>query len=87
MNQPNKEGNLRRRLGIRDDAGHQIATDTLNLAANGQLAFTWGVDQYPVAANQRGTIEFVTSSGGRIGALGIRIPTTLTFTTLPALVK
>ncbi len=75
---------------VRDDAGTQIATDTVNVAANGHLAFTLGVDKYPAAANIRGTIEFDTPAGGRIGALGIRIPITTiahTFTTLPALAK
>ena len=72
---------------VRDDAGTQIATDTLSLAANGHLAFTLGVDKYPATVNIRGTIEFDTPAGGKIGALGIRIPAAHTFTTLPALVK
>ena len=72
---------------VRDDAGNQIATDTLTLAANGHTSFTLGVDKFPVAAGKRGTIEFVTPSEGQIGALGIRIPPALTFTTLPALAK
>jgi hypothetical protein len=72
---------------IRDDAGNQLATDTLNLAANGHLAFTLGTDKYPATANIRGTIEFDTPPGAQIGALGIRIPVAHTFTTLPALVK
>ena len=72
---------------VRDDAGNQIATDTLSFAANGHLAFVLGVDKYPVTANKRGTIEFVTPANGQIGALGIRTPPTLTFTTLPALAK
>jgi hypothetical protein len=72
---------------IRDDTGAQIATDVLNLAANGHLAFTLAVDKYPLTANIRGTIEFDTPPGGRLATLGIRIPASLTFTTLPALVK
>jgi photosystem II stability/assembly factor-like uncharacterized protein len=72
---------------IRDDTGAQIATDTLNLAANAHLAFTLVTDKYPATANIRGTIEFDTPPGGQIGALGIRVPITQTFTTLPALVK
>ncbi len=72
---------------VRDDAGNQIATDTLNLAANGHLAFTLATDKYPMTANIRGTIEFDTPAGGQIGALGIRIPVGHTFTTLPALAK
>jgi formylglycine-generating enzyme required for sulfatase activity len=72
---------------VRDDTGAQIATDTIPLAANGHLAFTLAVDKYPAAANIRGTIEFDTPAGARIGVLGIRIPVAHTFTTLPALVK
>lgn len=72
---------------IRDDTGAQIGTHTLNLAANGHLAFTLVTDQYPGTANIRGTIEFDTPSGAQIGVLGIRIPAAHTFTTLPALVK
>ena len=72
---------------IRDDTGAQIATDTLNLADNGHLAFTLGTDKYPVTANIRGTIEFDTPADAQIGALGIRIPVAHTFTTLPALAK
>ena len=72
---------------VRDDTGAQIASDTLNLAANGHLAFTLATDKYPATANNRGTIEFDMPPGGQIGALGIRIPVAHTFTTLPALAK
>jgi hypothetical protein len=72
---------------VRDDTGAQIANDTLNLAANGHLAFTLVSDKYAATANIRGTIEFDTPPGGQIGALGIRIPVAHTFTTLPALVR
>ncbi len=70
---------------VRDDTGAQIATDTLNLAPNGHLAFTLGTQKYPATANIRGTIEFDKPANGQIGALGIRIPRTQTYTTLPAL--
>jgi hypothetical protein len=72
---------------VRNDAGVQIASDTLNLAANGHLAFTLVSDKYAATANIRGTIEFDTPAGAQIGALGIRIPVAHTFTTLPALGK
>jgi hypothetical protein len=74
---------------VRDDTGAQIATDTLNLAANGHLQFTLVTDKYPMTSNIRGTIEFDTPAGAQIGALGIRIPTGAahTYTTLPALAK
>jgi hypothetical protein len=72
---------------VRNDAGAQIATDTISLAANGHLAFTLAVDKYPAAAGIRGTIEFDAPAGTHIGVLGIRIPLAHTFTTLPALAK
>lgn len=72
---------------VRNDAGVPIATDTLNLAANGHLSFTLVSDKYLVTQNIRGTIEFDTPAGAQIGALGIRIPLAHTFTTLPALGK
>lgn len=71
---------------IRDDTGVQIGTGSLSLDANGHTAFGLAT-QFPVTANIRGTIEFDTPAGGNIGALGIRTPPALTFTTLPALVK
>lgn len=69
---------------VRDDAGNQIATETLTLPANAHISFTLGGDKFLDTAGKRGTIEFVS---GQIGALGIRIPPALTFTTLPALAK
>ena len=72
---------------IRDEAGAQIGTGSISLAANGHSAFTLVVDKFPVTAGIRGTIEFDAPTGGQIGALGIRIPPSHTFTTLPALVK
>ena len=74
---------------VRDDTGAQIASDTINLAANGHYAFTLGTDKYAGTLNKRGTIEFDTPTGAQIGALGIRIPAVAahTYTTLPALAK
>jgi hypothetical protein len=71
---------------IRDDAGTQIGTGSIALAANGHKAFGLAT-QFPVTANIRGTLEFGTPAGGKISALGVRTPPTLTFTTLPALTK
>jgi hypothetical protein len=74
---------------VRDDTGNTLATDTLNLAPNGHLAFTLGTQKYSAAANIRGTIEFDAPAGVQIGALGIRMPTGAAhaYTTLPALAK
>ena len=74
---------------VRDDAGTQIATDTITLNANGHYAFTLVTDLYPATANVRGTIEFDAPAGAQIGALGIRIPAGAahTYTSLPVLTK
>ena len=72
---------------VRDDTGAQIATDTLQLAPNGHLAFTLAVDKYLNAAGIRGTIEFATPKGAQIGVYGLRISSAHTFTTLPVLAK
>ncbi len=74
---------------VRDDTGATIATDTLNLSANGHVAFTLGTQKYPATANSRGTIEFDAPTGVQIGALGIRMPagSAHAYTTLPALAK
>ena len=72
---------------VRDDTGAQIATDTLSLAPNGHTQFTLVSDKYAATANVRGTIEFDTPANAKIGVLGIRIPPTQTYTTLPALAK
>jgi hypothetical protein len=74
---------------VRDDAGTQMATDTISLAANGHTQFTLVTDKYPATLNKRGTIEFDAPVGVPIGAVGIRIPAGAahTYTTLPALAK
>jgi hypothetical protein len=72
---------------VRNDAGVQIDSDILHLAANGHMSFTLAADKYPGTADIRGTIEFDTPAGAQIGALGIRIPLAHTFTTLPPLGK
>jgi hypothetical protein len=72
---------------VRDDGGNQLAADTLNTPANGDLAFTLVRDKYPQTANLRGTIEFDAPVGVQIGVIGIRTPAALTYTSLPALAK
>jgi len=71
---------------IRNDTGAQIGTGTISLAANGHSAFVLST-QFPSTTGIRGTIEFDTPAGAKIGALGIRTPIAHTFTTLPALAK
>ena len=71
---------------LRDDTGAQVGTGSLALPANGHSSFVLST-QFPATANIRGTVEFDTPSGATIGALGIRTPPALTFTTLPSLAK
>ncbi len=49
---------------VRDDAGNQIATDTLTLAANGHTAFTLGVDKFCSAPGSLDTTLFTLLSPG-----------------------
>ena len=70
---------------VRDDTGATIATDVLNLAPNGHIQFTLVSQRYPGTANIRGTIEFDKPANGQIGVLGLRVPPTQTYTSLPAL--
>ena len=69
---------------LRDDKGAQIGSDTIALTGLGHTSFVLSA-QYPVAANSRGTIEFDTPPGGRIGALGMRFSPTGTLTAVPVL--
>ena len=71
---------------FRDDAGALIGNGSIELAANGHISFGLAT-QFPVTADIRGTMELGTPPGGKIAALGVRTPPTLTFTTLPALAK
>jgi len=68
---------------IRDDTGAQIATATINLAAQGHVSFMLN-QQYPTTAGKRGTIEFDTPAGGQISVLGLRANGPA-LTTLPVL--
>jgi hypothetical protein len=73
-------------LVIRDDAGAQIGTGAIPLAANGHDAFVLG-SQFPMPVGKRGTLEFAAPASGQISVLGIRTPPTGTFTTLPTITR
>ena len=73
---------------LRDDTGAVIGNATLPIASNGDYSADLGTPAlFPQAANIRGTIEFDAPAGVQIGALGVRTPQALTYTTLPSLVK
>ena len=71
---------------VRDDTGAQIATGAVPLNANGHKAFLI-TDMFPATAGIRGTIELDTPAGSQIAALALRAPSTLTFTSMPAMAK
>jgi hypothetical protein len=71
---------------IRDDAGVQIGSDTINLAAHGHTSFMLP-DKYQAAANKRGMVEFVAPQGGQISVVGLRAKSDGTLTTIPVLTK
>lgn len=71
---------------IRDDTGAVVATETVNLAANGHTSFVLS-GQYPQTASIRGTMELDTPTGTQIGALGIRYTPPGTTTTIPTLAQ
>lgn len=71
---------------LRNDAGSTVGTGSITLNANGHTSFGLA-SQFPQTANLRGTVEFDAPSGSVISVVGIRSPTALTFTTLPALAQ
>lgn len=68
---------------IRDDAGVQIGTATINLSAHGHDSFML-TQNYAVTAGKRGTVEFDAPAGGQISVLGLRA-NGAALTTLPLL--
>ena len=68
---------------VRDDSGAQIGTDSISLAVMGHTSFMLA-DQEPSTAGKRGTVEFDTPAGGRIGLIGLRA-NGAALTTLPVL--
>lgn len=69
---------------IRDNTGARIGLGIVALAPNGHSAFVLS-DQFPVAANQSGTIEFGAPADARLSVLGFRFPQSGAFSTIPVL--
>jgi hypothetical protein len=69
---------------IRDNTGAQIGLGIVTLAGNGHSAFVLS-DQFPITANQSGTIEFGAPAQAKIGVLGFRFPQSGAFSTIPVL--
>jgi virginiamycin B lyase len=70
-------------VNIRNDAGTLLSTTILTVPSNGHKSFVLST-QYPITANIRGTIEFVTTPLAQISVLGIRYTPPGTLTTIPA---
>lgn len=68
---------------IRNDAGTTIATATVYLPSFGHKAMLVP-NEWPAAADQRGTIEFSTPANGQIAVLGLSFNPTLNFSSIPA---
>jgi hypothetical protein len=66
---------------IRDEAGNQLATDSVTLAPLGHTSYALST-RLPVTATKRGTLEFQNQSAGNIAALGLRF-NGLCFATMP----
>ncbi len=71
---------------LRDDTGAVLDTTTINIGARGHVSFLL-YQRYASTINKRGTVEFDTSAGGQISALGILATPAGAFTTIPVLVK
>jgi len=68
---------------ITDDAGTQIDSGSIPLAANGHTTFTLAT-QYPGTAGKRGIVQFAAPPGGGISVVGIRANGN-SFTAIPAI--
>ena len=69
---------------VRDDNGVQIASGAVQVTGGGHSAFVLS-GLFPIAAEQRGTVEFYTPPGGEISVLGVRTTPPGTLTSVPAL--
>jgi hypothetical protein len=68
---------------VEDAAGNQVASQTINLPANGHQSFSLA-GLVPAAAGNRGIIHF-SSSGGNVTGLGLRVNPLGGFTSVPKL--
>jgi hypothetical protein len=69
---------------LRDSAGTQLGTATVNLSAHGHTSFMLD-DRYPLTSGQFGAAEFDVPTGAQIGILGIRAQPSGAITSVPVL--
>ena len=70
---------------IRDDAGTQIASGTVSLAAAGHNSFVLS-QQFPITSNMRGTVTFGAAGGAQLSLLGLKFSPSGAIATIPTLV-
>ncbi|HEY3440912.1 MAG TPA: hypothetical protein VGK29_09180 [Paludibaculum sp.] len=70
---------------LRDESGTVLGTDSIGLNPRGQFSFRL-IDRFPLLANRRGVVEFITN-GPDISGLGLRFNPSGAYTSLPALPK
>jgi hypothetical protein len=63
---------------IRDMTGTTLGSGSITIPPSGHSSFTL-TDQFPISANQMGTIEFDTPAGGQISVLGLTISALFSF--------
>jgi hypothetical protein len=73
-------------VNVWGDMGVLMQSDTISLPALGHTSFMLS-DRYATAVGKRGTVEFVTPTGGQISALGFRTEADGTLTAIPVLGK
>ncbi len=73
-------------INMRDDTGALLQATVTSVAAFGHTSFMLP-DVYPMTVGERGTVEFVPPTGGRISVIGVRATSDGTLTTIPILAK
>jgi hypothetical protein len=71
---------------IRDDSGTEVARDTITIPANGHTSFAVS-DRLPATAGKRGFVEFTSTTSSGISGLGLRFSPTLSFTSIPVVIR
>jgi hypothetical protein len=73
-------------VNLRDDVGALLLSTSISLLAQGHTSFMLP-DTYAITAGKRGSVEFLTPTGGLISVIGVRAKPDGTLTTIPVLAK
>jgi hypothetical protein len=71
---------------VRDSVGNVLETGQITLTGNGHTSFVLS-SSFIAAANQKGSIEFDTSTGGHLSVLGISFDSAQSFSTIPVTMR